>query len=611
MSSKTIYPQLLCTLTFCVAPAPVFSQVNDGTKYSPLDSVNRNNVDKLTVAWTFHTGDMYLGEKGGLRGKGSAFETTPLFADNTLYVTSAFGRVIALEPETGAQKWAFDPKVDQQAGWGDFANRGVAAWVDPQGRRRIFIATIDARLFALDAATGRPVPSFAKDGYIDLTTGLRLPVKHKSEYEETSAPAVLGDVIVVGSAIADNGRTDMPSGEVRAFDVRSGKLLWTFDPMPGTRTGAANAWSAITPDPANGLVFVPTGSPSPDYYGGERKGDNKYANSVVALEAKTGKVVWSFQTVHHDLWDYDVASQPALITAKGKPAVAVGSKTGNLFILDRLTGKPVFGVEERPVPKSDVPGEAASPTQPFPLLPAHLGAATMEPWGNTDEDKKWCEEAIGKLRYDGLFTPPSLRGSLVFPGNIGGMAWGGVAFDAGSSTLFVPYNRLAAVVRLVPRADLAQARKDRSDWETATQAGTPYGMQRTFLLNPRFAPCTPPPYGMLAAIDTNTGKLKWEVPTGALPWLPGNPERGSPSLGGPMATAGGLVFLGATFDPYFRAFDTATGREVWKAELPSSARATPMTFRAANGKQYILIAAGGHDVPGNKPADTLVAFALP
>ncbi len=611
MSSQRINRHCAIVIGLLAASGLLPGQINDGAKYSPLESINRTNVANLAVAWTFHAGDMYLGEKGGLRGKGSAFETTPLFADNTLFITTAFGRVIALEPETGKQKWAFDPKVDQQAGWGDFANRGVATWVDPQGNRRIFIATIDARLFALDAVTGRPIPSFAKEGSIDLTQGLRLPVRNKSEYEETSAPAVIGDVIVVGSAIADNSRTDMPSGEVRAFDVRTGKLLWTFDPMAGTKTGAANAWSAITPDPVNGLVFVPTGSPSPDYYGGERKGSNQYANSVVALHAKTGKVSWSFQTVHHDLWDYDVASQPALISVQGKPALAVGSKTGNLFLLDRLTGKPIFGVEERPVPKSDVPGETASATQPFPKLPAHLGAADMKPWGKNDEDRRWCAEAIAKLRYDGIFTPPSLQGSLVFPGNIGGMAWGGVAFDSASATLFVPYNRLAAVVRLVPRAELGKARRDRSDWETAEQAGTPYGMQRTFLLTPGLTPCTPPPYGMLAAIDANTGKLKWEVPTGEIPWLTGHPEWGSPSLGGPMVTAGGLVFLGGTFESSLKAWDAATGREVWKGKLPASARATPMTFRAANGKQYILIAAGGHDVPGNQPSDALVAFALP
>lgn len=605
---STSLTALLVTLSACSVTC---AQINDGAKYSPLAGINRSNVDKLAVAWTFHTGDMYAGSKGGLRGKQAAFETTPLFADNTLFVTTPFGRVIALEPETGKQKWAFDPHADTQAGWGDFANRGVATWVENSKSRRLFLATIDARLIALNAATGQPVQTFGDHGFVDLKKGLRLPPKEKSEYEETSAPAIIGDIVVVGSGIADNSRTDMPSGEVRAFSARTGKLLWTFDPMPGTRTGAANAWSAITPDPANGLVFVPTGSASPDYYGGERPGNNQYSNSVVALAAKTGRVVWAFQTVHHDLWDYDVASQPALITLLGKPAVAVGSKTGHLFLLDRLTGKPLFGVEERPVPKSDVPGEAASPTQPFPTLPAHLGPVRAEAWGPTEGEKAFCAAEIAKLRYDGLFTPPSLQGSLVFPGNIGGMAWGGVAFDAAHSTLLVPYNRLAAVVRLVPRADLEKARTERPDWETAEQKGTPFGMQRSFLLSPQGSPCTAPPFGMMAAIDANTGKLKWEVPTGYIPWKGEHPEMGSPSLGGPVVTAGGLVFLGGTFDPYLKAWDAETGKELWRGRLPASARATPMTFQAASGKQYIVIAAGGHDVPGNEPNDALVAFALP
>ena len=571
--------------------------------------------DRFPVAWTFHVGDMYAGSKGGLRGKASAFETTPVYADGTLYVTTAFGRVIALDPDAGTQKWAFDPKVDTHAGYGDFANRGVATWRDAKtGKRTIFIATIDARLFALDALTGHPLPGFANDGHVDLKQGLRLPVKDPGEYEETSAPAVIGDIIVVGSAIADNGRTDMPSGEVRAYDVGSGNLLWTFDPMPGTRTGAANAWSRITPDPENNLVFVPTGSPSPDYYGGERKGNNLYANSVVALNAKTGKVVWAFQTVHHDLWDYDVASPPALITVKGKPAVAVGSKTGNLFILDRLTGKPVFGVEERPVPQSDVPGEETSRTQPFPVLPAHLGPARVEAWGPTADEKKWCAEHIAGLRYDGMFTPPSLRGSLMFPGNIGGMAWGGVAFDTKTSTMFAPYNRLAAVARLVPRAELGKAAGERPDWETARQEGTPYAMQRIFLLSPKGSPCTEPPFGMLAAIDANTGRLKWEVPMGNVPWMEkalgvAHPEWGSPALGGAIVVDG-LVFMGATFDPYLKAYDEATGKEVWRGKLPTSARATPMTFRSESGKRYIVIAAGGHDVPGAELSDELVAFLI-
>ena len=597
---------------FCLTAILLAAQVNDGAKYSPLDQINTSNVMELKPAWTFRTGDLYLGDKGGFRGRASAFETTPLYADGKLFITTAFCRVVALDPVTGKQLWAFDPHIDTKAGYGDFANRGVATWTE-RGKRRIFIATVDARLIALDAADGSLIRSFGKGGSVDLTQGLRLPVSttDKSEYEETSPPAVIGDAIVVGSGVADNSRTDAPSGEVRAYDVRTGKLLWTFDPLAGTRTGGANAWSLITPDPPNNLIFVPTGSPSPDYYGGERKGDNRYANSVVALNARTGKVVWYFQTVHHDLWDYDVASQPALITAKGRPAVAVTSKTGNVFILDRLTGKPVFGVEERQVPKSDVPGEESSPTQPFATLPLRRGPDRMEPWGADDQQRKWCSETISKLRYDGVFTPPSLQGSLVYPGNVGGTAWGGVAFDPRSSTLFVPDNRLAAVVRLVPRADLSRARQERKDWETANQIGTPYGMQRTFLLAPGGSPCTPPPWGILAAIDTNSGETRWESPTGNIPWVGDHPEWGSIQLGGPIATAGGLVFMGATLDPWLKAYDSTTGKLLWRGELPTSARSTPMTFVGPDGRQYVVIAAGGHDVPAAKLSDALVAFSLP
>ncbi len=436
---------------------------------------------------------------------------------------------------------------------------------------------------------------------------------------------MIGDVVVVGSGIADNGRVNAASGEVRGFDARTGALKWTFDPMPGEKSGAANAWSIISTDPARNLVFVPTGSASPDYFGGERPGNNQFANSVVALRGDTGAVVWSFQTVHHDLWDFDVASQPALITVKrnGKSidAVAVGSKTGHVFILDRATGKPIYGVEERPVPKSDVPGEAASATQPFPVLPKALVPQTLhadEIWGLTEEDHKWCADTISPLRNEGVFTPPSLQGTISVPGNIGGLAWGGVAFDPGHNLLIVPTNRLAAYMQLIPR-DEFKSKKHDDAFEYARQSGTPYGMRRRFLLSPKGSPCNKPPFGALTAIDLATGERKWEVPTGYLPWLQDNPhaaEYGSPSLGGAIVTGGGLVFMGGTFDRHIRAYDVETGKVLWTAELPWSARATPMTFRGPDGQQYVVIAAGSHGtgrtVPGETDqGDALVAFKLP
>ena len=598
---------------------PVYGHDSGGTKYSPLDQINRQNVTRLQAAWTFHTGDMY--DPKGRGGKKSAFESTPLFIDGVLYVTTPFGRLIALDPATGAQKWAFDPKSDIAAGFGDFVNRGASTWVDSRSKqRRLFVATIDARLFAIDAATGKACDNFGLGGLVDLRKGLRNPPHYKSEYEETSPPAVIGDLVVVGSGVADNNYVDAASGEVRAFDARTGKLAWTWDPMPGQRTGAANTWSIISTDPERKLIFLPTGSASPDYYGGERPGNNLYADSLVALHADTGKMAWHFQTVHHDLWDYDIAPQPTLFTirreGKEMPAIAVGSKTGNLFLLNRETGEPIFGVEERPAPASDVPGEKTSSTQPFPILPKPLVPQSLtadNAWGLTEEDRKWCQDMIRSKRAEGIFTPPSVNGSIIFPGNIGGMAWGGAAFDPQRQWLIVPTNRMAAYIRLIPRDKFDAEEGKEPGVEYARQRGTPYGLVRTWLFSPKRIPCNAPPFGALAAIDASTGEKKWEVTLGALPWLPEDvgEKLGSPALGGPIVTGGGVVFMVATLDPYLKAFDVETGALLWKGTLPTSARATPMTYRTAKGKQYVVIAAGGHDAPNSPQGDALVAFALP
>ncbi len=606
-------------------PAPVipdgdwssYGRDPGGSKSSPLTQINPSNVGGLTRAWTFHTKDMYAPAPDH-GGKKSAFECTPLFVDGVLYVTTAFGRVIALDPVTGEEKWSFDPKSNLTAGWGDFANRGVATWVDAKTRKRfLFIATIDARLVCVDAEDGHACPGFGDHGFVALTTGLRHPPNAKWEYEETSPPVIIHDLVVVGSAIADNNWAEAASGEVRAFDARTGAVRWSWDPLPGQKAGAANAWSIMSVDPARNLVFVPTGSASPDYYGGERQGDNLYANSVVALRGDTGERVWHFQTVHHDLWDYDVASQPALITirkdGKSIPVVAVGSKTGNLFILDRVTGKPVFGVEERRVPASDVPGETASPTQPFPILPKPLVSQAPltadDAWGPTEADRKFCAEKFRSVRSEGIFTPPSVGGSLFRPGNIGGMHWGGVAFDAASNLLIVPANEFVAEVRLIPREKFDEAEGKEHGWEYARQRGTPYGMMRRFLISPDGAPCARPPFGTLTAIDMNTGLVKWKTPIGSLP-SSSDAKIGSPNLGGAITTAGGLIFMAGTFDPHLHAFDLRTGKLLWQGDLPASARATPMTYQV-KGKQYVVIAAGGFDWPGQTMNDSLVAFALP
>jgi quinoprotein glucose dehydrogenase len=462
-----------------------------------------------------------------------------------------------------------------------------------------------------------------------------------SDHAVTSPPAVVDDTLVVGSAIADGTDKPHPSGEVRAFHVVTGKLLWTWDPVPqdpraigadgwkrgsAAGVGGANAWSVIVADATRNLVYVPTSSPSHDYYGGERIGDNLFANSVVALSADTGKRVWHFQTIHHDLWDYDVASPPLLFDwhkdGRTVPAIAVASKSGHVFVLDRTNGQPLIPIEERPVPQSDVPGEASSRTQPFPAAPASLARTRLtadQAWGATDEDRVWCRDTIARLRSDGLFTPPSQQGSLVVPGNIGGVAWGGMAHDRVNHLLITSVNDLAAEVRLVPRASEATERSAgrlSGEYEFQPQRGTAYRVVRRFLLGPGTRlPCTPSPWGTLVAVKVSTGEIAWRVPLRRLPWAERFPDAakwGSIALGGPIVTAGGLVFAAGTLDPAIYAFDVATGRELWRGKLPTSARATPMTYRGRDGRQFVLVSAGGHGIEEGAPlGDHVVAFALP
>ncbi len=615
---------------------PNYGNDPGGMRYSPLTQINRENVANLKVAWTFHTGDISDGSQGRRR---SGFENTPILVDGTLYVTTPFNRVIALDPETGKQLWAYDPQIDQTWKSGDgLINRGVATWLDPERatgqpcHRRIYEATIDARLIALDAATGLACADFGTGGQLSLRD---VPGFRPGFYHMTSPPAVIEDIVVVGSAIDDNGRVDMPSGVVRAFDARSGKLRWSWDPIPGHaagvagngasaqikqwNTGAANAWSIMATDPRRGLVFVPTGSASPDYYGGLRPGDDKWADSVVALQAKTGKAAWGFQLVHHNLWDYDTASPPLLTTlehgGKEVPVVIQGNKSGFVYVLNRDTGEPVFAVEERAVPQSDVPGEVTSATQPFPVAPPALApqhVSADQAWGLDAEDREACRKEIAALRNEGIFTPPAVRGSLAIPGNIGGMTWSGYAFDPQNSTLLVTTNNFPTKVRVIPRAQFDEARKSEEKGEYTSQEGASYGMFRRPLLSPKYRlPCVPPPWGMLSAVDMVKGTIRWQVPLGS--FAPGKVPDGVINLGGPIVTAGGLVFVAGTIDPYLRAFDVETGKELWKAQLPTSAHATPMTYRlGTNGRQYVVIAAGGHPhIDEEKPDDTVMAFTLP
>jgi quinoprotein glucose dehydrogenase len=569
---------------------------------SAHDPITPANVARLKVAWTYDTGDSTAPLRPG--GRPPRFEVRPVYADGKLYLSTPVGSVMALDAETGKELWKINLQIKSDGNYGDFANRGLALQKD-----RLYVATVDARLVCLSRVDGRFCQGFGRNGQIDLTVGLRSKPKYSGEYGVTSPPAIYRNLVIVGSAIADNSRLQMASGEVRAFDATTGVLRWTFHPLPeDSPVGGANTWSQIVVDAPNGMVYLPTGSASPDYFGGLRPGDNRYANSIVALKADTGKIAWHFQTVHHDLWDFDVASPPALYPAKGGPAVAVGSKTGHLFLFHRLTGRPIFPINEKPVPASDIPGEKASSTQPFPSLPPSLVPQSMREedlWGATPADLAACREIFRSLRNEGVFTPPSIQGSLSMPGNVGGLHWGGAAWDPVNRLLIAPVNNFPAIMRLIPRAKFDEARKSHPDRETTAQDGTAYSMSRHFFLSPSGTPCIRPPWGELIAVHPDSGKISWRVPLGEI-----GGAKGSINLGGPATSHTGLVFIGAALDGYFRAFDTRDGRELWKAKLPTSARATPLLFKTEKGRHMIAIAAGGHDVPGVKLDTKVVAYAL-
>jgi quinoprotein glucose dehydrogenase len=595
-----------------------------GTRFSPLTQIKPENVGRLHQVWTFHTGDIATAPNGDAR---SGFETTPLLVDGKLFITTGFNRVIALDPVTGRQVWAFDPQLNRTRFYGDgFINRGLAFWREAESPRRacahrLYEATLDARLLALDARTGAPCGDFGVKGEINLSDVANY---HAGWYHMTSPPLVLDEVVVVGSAINDNAKAEMPDGVVRGFDARSGKLLWKWEPLrrpagvPASawRSGAANAWSILSADPQRHLIYVPTGSASPDYYGGLRPGDDKWADSVVALRPKTGEMVWGFQLVHHDLWDYDTAAGPLITTfnlnGKRTPVLIAGNKTGMLYALDPATGKPVLPVEERAVPQSAVPGEVTSPTQPFPMTPplAPQKLAPQQAWGVREADRKACESQLRSLSGLTIFSPPSLQGTLTIPSNFGGMNWSGFAWDAVHELLIVPVTNLPGRVQLIPTPGIAD---DSRRGEFGPQVGAPYAMLRDVLKSPSGLPCGPPPWGELIAVDLAAGKIAWRKPLGSMSEVfPGTaPNTGSLMLGGPIVTASGLIFIGGTFDRRFRALSSATGTELWSTELPAGAHAQPMTYEV-DGKQYVVIAAGGHaKITEERLGDALIAFALP
>ncbi len=603
-----------------------------GDRYASHAQINRENVADLQVAWSFSTGDMEKRPPAAINSM--AAEGTPILVAGSLIFCTPFNEVIALDPGTGAVKWRRDAETNlEQRPANQFVCRGVAAQESPDGEATVFMGTNDGRLIALDALTGAPLAGFGENGEVRIDPGMDLI--WPGEFQITSPPVVSRGAVIVGSAISDNGRVAAPAGSVRAFDADTGAPKWSFDPIPreaeapnagdwrGSQPpaeGHANVWAPMSVDHERGLVFLPTSSPSPDFYGGLRPGDNRYANSIVALEVETGVVRWAFQTVHHDVWDYDAPAQPGLYTIRDgnnvREVVALAAKTGFVFVLDRDTGAPVLPVVETPTPQGAAPGEVLSPTQPFPVATPALVPSRVTPadaWGVTGVDKLMCRNAIAAADNDGLFTPPSERGMLQRPFSGGGGNWGGAAFDPRRNLLVVNMSNLVHHIQLIPTDALAEAREAHHDAEIGPQAGAPFAVKREVLVSPLGLPCTRPPWGVLAGVDLRDGRIVWRRTLGTVEDLSGGLSKlplGAPNFGGPIITGGDLVFIGATLDDYLRAFDAATGEELWKGRLPGGGQATPMTYEW-NGRQYVVIYAGGHARSGTKLSDQIVAFALP
>jgi quinoprotein glucose dehydrogenase len=599
---------------------PVTEGMPGGGRYSPLADIHTGNVDRLEQAWVYRYGDGDYFDGSFPVYRGTSSETTPIVVDSRLILTTPTNRVIALDPESGEELWTFDPGLARNVWYANmWTNRGVTAW---QGRPddacapRVFLTTLDARLIALDAHTGERCPGFAD---VRLHEGVRFLVDRR-EFSLTSPGTVVGDVIIVGSSVADWIRADSPHGIVRAFDARSGELRWTFQTIPaegepgsgtwetGTaQAGAANVWSTITADLERGLVFLPVSSASPDHYGGTRPGANLYSDSVVALDAKTGKLEWHFQTVHHDLWDYDLAAPPILVDIRRDervvPAVVVVTKSSLVFVLQRETGEPIYPIEERAVPASDVPGERSSPTQPFPVKPPPLSShkiSDADLFDVTPEHRDACGERLAKLRNDGIYTPPSLQGTLVHPATGGGANWSGGAFDPERRLLFVPVNNLAIEIRLAP-----------TGWIRRLFSSTPGERYRLVGGHVLFAhdglPCNRPPWGRLVAVDLDKGEIAWSASTSTGPG-----DFGNSSYQPPLSTAGGLVFHGGTAWPVLRIHDAMTGEQIGRLELPAGVHGGAISYKLRpDSRQYVVVAAGGHDGLGSPKGDYVIAWALP
>ncbi|WP_402718133.1 membrane-bound PQQ-dependent dehydrogenase, glucose/quinate/shikimate family [Janthinobacterium rivuli] len=621
-----------------------------GTRFAPYTQIDKRNAGQLQVAWTYRSGELAEGA--------SESQNTPLQIGDTIYTCTPTSKVIALDADTGKERWTFDPKPANIKTWNrcrgvayyepakvtnPFRFDGMAAASAPVAgacAKRIVQVTMDARLIQIDAQTGKQCEGFGDKGSVDLTVGLGKVKMNVPYYAYTSAPTVARNLIILGGWVFDGRSTDEPSGVVRAYSADTGELVWAWDlgnpaitklpPEGQTYTRSTpNMWSAPAFDDELGLVYLPTGNEQPDFWGGKRPPlTEKYASAIVALDMATGRERWTYQTVHHDIWDYDVAAQPALYDVPdgkgGKiPALVQLTKRGQIFMLDRRTGKPIADVVEKPVPQEHAAGDWVAKTQPYSTGMPALGADTLterDMWGATFFDQLACRISFRKLNYQGEFTAPSTKETLIYPGYYGGFNWGGAAVDESNGYMFVNDIRMPQVVRLVPRetVDVAKLTSGHGVGSTYPMDGTPFVIDHKAFNSPLGIPCQSPPWGVFAAIDLKTRTKVWERPAGTVQDAVVNGVKarlpiplGMPTLGGGMSTASGLVFYAGTQDYYLRAMDIATGREVWKARMPVGSQGTPMTYVSpASGRQYVVVVAGGARQSPDR-GDYVIAYALP
>ncbi|ENK1842582.1 pyrroloquinoline quinone-dependent dehydrogenase [Enterobacter hormaechei] len=598
-------------------------------KYSPLTQITADNVNKLTKVWEFHTGDVSDG-KGDTPA--TVWSATPIFANDTLYIGTPFDRLIALDPGTGKEKWHYDTKSSRKALTQPvLKNRGVSYWQAKNPvkgeacQKMVYMGTVDGKLFALDADSGKPCSGFADNGVLDLNQWNTVNAKYPLSVLQP--PTVVGNHLLVGWAGKDWAYAEAPPGTVFSVNAQTGKLEWTFEAIPAEirkRTGTANVWTHMSADEANGLVYLPVSSPSPNYWGGNRVDAIPLGTSTTALDINTGKVVWSRQWVHHDVWDYDINSAPTLmdITVDGKqiPALVQATKQGFLFVVNRLTGEDVWPIEERPVPQGDgsVQGEVLSPTQPFPTKPAPLLDQSKKPeiWKLADiVGGGQCSRLWDNLTYEGMYTPPTTKGegTLTYPDSAGGVQWGGVAFDPQKQIAIVNTSHIVQYVKLYSREDYDNADKDSGNESGfAPQEGAPYGMRLLVASNWLGMPCWQPPFGEIVAIDMHTGDVKWRRPVGASQqygfFMP--ESWGSPTIGGPAVTAGGVIFIGASMDAKVRAYSVESGEELWSDQAEAPAVANPSVYEY-KGRQYVAFVAGGNTILKDQVGDQVVVYALP